>query len=238
MKKFRISLNKDTIISLIGILVISFYMAYATVYVISDINSGSDFSTIPRYLVDLILCYIGGCIFIPLLNNSYKEEWRVKADSRNCYPLPKENNINGERIVFVKDIKSDNLLTAVSEFNTMYGCKVQPNLIEHKDGIILSFNDSCDFKVFSCLVNYIQYCNTSKIYKTVGWYTMSKVINDSEEVQLSNKIVMIYIPDADEEYDVVNILTSHNALYSFSFTEECLRPIKINHERYNNPPKK
>ena len=111
-----------------------------------------------------------------------------------------------------------------------------PEIKKGDEGFFLVFEPTLDYRGFCFWVNYLIYSDKNKRHNNdiIGWYEVGNANNNHP---LSNKMLMLFIPESDNEFDNVYLVDDSNKCYiqEFSFNENII-PLKRSIIRYQEIP--
>ena len=144
--------------------------------------------------------------------------------------------IKNDKIVVVTNVKIEYLKTAIEQFCNLSNqdqFMVLPRLMILDSKFVITFPYDIEFDQFCFFVNYIKYAHELILkpdYKPEikAWCT-TKAGFAWMTNEITNKHVMIYIPDWDEEYDNVYLTTQDNLGFKMGFA------LGEEHKRLNKP---
>jgi len=157
----------------------------------------------------------------------------VKADYRDLNSIPFDPDANNDKVILV-DGWSEEQLRAIIEGFMAARDPSAPNyeieLLQQPNGYyLLAFPQDIHPSEFAALVNYLQYPIEFGIPEqaitAVGKMTLSAPFDGIPQSLIGQKAVL-YIPEKDEDYDVVYVQTESGASYSYSFRDSFWRRVK------------
>jgi len=129
-----------------------------------------------------------------------------------------------DKLVIVRNTDSNTLKKVVSDFCSMYNkddyC-VLPRVIELTENEwAITFPYGINFKLYSYFINYLKYpINVDWETLVIGWATINKGDTRATNKSIGRK-AMFFIPDNDEEHDIVYITAEDNTGYELYFSGE------------------
>jgi len=130
-----------------------------------------------------------------------------------------------DKIVIVKDVESDYLTQAIHQFCNLYNKEdfiVLPRMIKEDYMFVITFPQNIKFDRFCYFVNYLgnpdDLCNYSDYQPNIkAWCTTQPVDLYLNEV-ISNKKIMLFIPESEIKLDRMYIATNDNNVYKISIS--------------------
>ena len=128
-------------------------------------------------------------------------------------------------VILVQNMSKDEIIDVIESFNKMS----EENDDEHEDYIpeiessnndfLLIFDRNINFKSFCFWVNYFVYSDRNKRHNTdiTGWYAVGNTNNNHP---LANNVLMLFIPESDNEFDNVYFVDRFNNCYKQEFRED------------------
>jgi hypothetical protein len=133
-------------------------------------------------------------------------------------------NIDNDKIIIVRNLKLDYMKQALQQFCDSYnaqGFVALPRLTILENDLAITFPYDIDFEHFCYLVNYIKYANNLCLqpdYKPdIKAWCSTKQGDAWMNSEIINKMVLIYIPEWDKEYDNVYLITQDNIGFKMGF---------------------
>lgn len=160
--------------------------------------------------------------------------YHVDAPEEPSAVMPEDIAADGNRIIRVDNMQSSFLDKVLKEFMKAYKLH---DIVENIDGTddrhFLKISSSVGFYTFSLLINFLTYSEKNRRYAVTGWYEVGKYRTDNKNHSFSNKTLMFYIPESDEEYDNAYFVTPEGAHYKQSFgNPTVLRVVKSQTREY------
>jgi uncharacterized protein (DUF983 family) len=159
----------------------------------------------------------------------------VKADQPEFNLTPFEPDPNNDKVIIVDGWNEDELRTILDGYIAegppgapSYGIVLHQ---EQEDRYWLTFPQDIHPFVFASLVNYllypIEFGIGDRIITVVGKTTLNSAFEGISEPLCGQKAVL-YVPENDQDYDVVYLQTASGANLAYSFAEaEGWKPVKI-----------
>lgn len=160
---------------------------------------------------------------------------------KNTIEHIEESVPHGQRVVLAKNMTENELSNAINTFLEIYNEDgnnnyVAPEIKKGDEGFFLLFEPTLDYRSFCFWVNYLIYSDKNKRHNNdiIGWYEVGNANNNHP---FSNKMLMLFIPDSDNEFDNVYLVDDSNKCYiqEFSFNEKII-PLKKSIIRYQEIP--
>lgn len=160
---------------------------------------------------------------------------------KNTIEHIEESVPHGQRVVLAKNMTENELSNAINTFLEIYNEDgnnnyVAPEIKKGDEGFFLLFEPTLDYRGFCFWVNYLIYSDKNKRHNNdiIGWYEVGNANNNHP---LSNKMLMLFIPESDKEFDNVYLVDDSNKCYiqEFSFNENII-PLKRSIIRYQEIP--
>lgn len=202
-------------------------------HILREISNTSGVARVLDYLHRkqkmLIFLFIG-LIILFFAFSYYADKHTVLTSYLNeeQIPIPRELQPSGLKLIKVEGIFIKDVCHIIEEYNNESVTKIrEPRITNSGKYVIIKLPESTDFSTFAQLINYIKYSNKRTKYNVIGWYKMGDNLSDSTSIILSNKQLMLYIPDEDIEYDNVFIVTENGIHLKFDFKD----PLHLTIER-------
>ena len=194
--------------------------------------------------VNPVILIILGAVVISLLlvcTLSCKKVVKRFTANKNALEHIEESAPQGQRVVLAKNMTENELRDAIKAFIEMYKEDISKNYVEPEikkgdDGFFLVFEPTLDYRGFCFWVNYLIYSDKNKRHNNdiTGWY---EVGNTSNNHPLSNKVLMLFIPESDNEFDNVYLVDNFNNCYKQEFNlDEKIIPLNELIIRYKEIP--
>ena len=160
---------------------------------------------------------------------------------KNTIEHIEESVPHGQRVVLAKNMTENELSNAINTFLEIYNEDgnnnyVAPEIKKGDEGFFLLFEPTLDYRGFCFWVNYLIYSDKNKRHNNdiIGWYEVGNANNNHP---FSNKMLMLFIPESDNEFDNVYLVDDSNKCYiqEFSFNEKII-PLKKSIIRYQEIP--
>ena len=194
----------------------------------------SDFSPSLIIIVSIVFATIAFIIFLiyrlPMKERGNTLE-QIDEDAPSC-----------NSVILVQNMSKDEIIDVIESFNKMS----EENDDEHEDYIpeiessnndfLLIFDRNINFKSFCFWVNYFVYSDRNKRHNTdiTGWYAVGNTNNNHP---LANNVLMLFIPESDNEFDNVYFVDRFNNCYKQEFEEDMtIIPLKESFIRYKDMP--
>ena len=177
----------------------------------------SDFSPSLIRIVSIVFATIAFIIFLiyrlPMKERGNTLE-QIDEDAPSC-----------NSVMLVQNMSKDEIIDVIESFNKMS----EENDDEHKDYIpeiessnndfLLIFDRNINFKSFCFWVNYFVYSDRNKRHNTDirGWYAVGNTNNNHP---LANNVLMLFIPESDQDFDNVYFVDRFNNCYKQEFRED------------------
>jgi hypothetical protein len=167
------------------------------------------------------------CLVAMVLKSCASDNKRENVGAKKGTDSTVNGYHNNDKIVVIKGAKYDDIKKAVQQFCNKYNEEKTVADIRLKkiseDEVTLTFPNDIEFKIFCFLVNYMYYPEDISYKADIKAWATTKpgdmwITNKSE-----NKMVMLYIPKDDQEYDNVYLTTQDNIGYKLGFAlgKEC-----------------
>lgn len=194
----------------------------------------SDFSPSLIMIVSIVFAIIAFIIFL-IYRLPMKERGNTLEQIDD--DAPSRNSV-----ILVQNMSKDEIIDVIESFNKMS----EENDDEHEDYIpeiessnndfLLIFDRNINFKSFCFWVNYFVYSDRNKRHNTdiTGWYAVGNTNNNHP---LANNVLMLFIPESDNEFDNVYFVDRFNNCYKQEFEEDMtIIPLKESFIRYKDMP--
>ena len=145
-------------------------------------------------------------------------------------------------IIRVQNMSKNEIIDAIESFNKMneeYDEEHKnyiPEIKNFNNDFLLIFDRNINFKSFCYWVNYFVYSDRDKRHNTdiTGWYAVGNTNNNHP---LANNVLMLFIPESDNEFDNVYFVDRFNNCYKQEFEEDMtIIPLKESFIRYKDMP--
>lgn len=182
----------------------------------------------------LIILVIIGILFI-IKSCIKKDDNKFNDNSRPKIPVGK-TPIENDRIIIIKDVNYEDIKKAVLQFCNIYNKEKYSVIVQltqiSKNEIVLTFPYDIDFATYCFLINYLYYPNEI-FYKAniKGWAT-TRSTDEFISKENADKLVMLYIPTDDKEYDNVYMTTEDNKGYKLGFSVGGLKTLNAPKENF------
>lgn len=162
-------------------------------------------------------------------------------DYNNALDHIEEEAPNSNSLILVQNMSENEIKNAIESFNEMSKEDenfeyYSPQIKKFGKDFILLFSPTINYRDFCFWVNYLVYSDKNKRHNNdiTGWYEVGNTTNNHP---LSNKMLMLFIPDSDNEFDNVYLVDDSNKCYiqEFSFNEKII-PLKKSIIRYQEIP--
>ena len=194
----------------------------------------SDFSPSLIIIVSIVFATIAFIIFL-IYRLPMKERGNTLEQIDDDAP-------SSNSVILVQNMSKDEIIDVIESFNKMS----EENDDEHEDYIpeiessnndfLLIFDRNINFKSFCFWVNYFVYSDRNKRHNTdiTGWYAVGNTNNNHP---LANNVLMLFIPESDNEFDNVYFVDRFNNCYKQEFEEDMtIIPLKESFIRYKDMP--
>lgn len=147
--------------------------------------------------------------------NEYKNEKRPKLN------FDDSKKVKNDKIILIKNVDFEKVKLASQQFCNQYNQQkylAVLNLIKidnHKT--VITFPFDIDFVNFCFLVNYLKYPNDISYNAEISGWTTTKSSDEWMTEKSVNKLVMVFIPNDDQEFDNVYMTTNDNIGYKLGF---------------------
>ncbi|HAD98478.1 MAG TPA: hypothetical protein DCG19_13800 [Cryomorphaceae bacterium] len=171
-------------------------------------------------LVILVIGIVGWLIVRKLLfsKSASFDISNTKRPVKSSKPtLPVKN----DKLVVIENGSVSDIKQAITQFCNMYNkdsFKALPRLTEISESkSLVTFPYDIGFEMYCYFINYLHYAeNITHNPKVFGW-TTTKPGDEWVKEGIVNKLVMLYIPSDDTDYDNVYLTTSDNQGYKMGF---------------------
>jgi len=153
--------------------------------------------------------------------------------------LPKETKSN-DKIVYIENANSEDVKKAIQQFCSVYNqeyLRALPLLsVMYGNKHIVTFPYDIDFEAYCYFVNYMNYPNGISYQPTIKAWTTTVSDDKWMTIDIESKVVMIFIPYDDKEYDNVYLTTSDNIGYKIGFSgRNSSQKLKEPKQKYSVP---
>lgn len=223
MDKKSFSLTPVKIIIAIVFVVIGYLFYYYDFE--PNLIKGVSLVVVPTALIALLLYY-----------------WPFSKKQENALDNIEEEAPNSYSLILVLNMSENEINDAIESFNKMGKEEDEnfeyytPEIKNYGKDYLLLFAPTINYRNFCFWVNYLVYSNKNKRHNNdiTGWY---EVRNTSNNHPLSNKILMLFIPESDKEYDNVYLVDNFNNCYKQEFAlDEKILPLNESIIRYKEKP--
>lgn len=167
----------------------------------------------------------------------------LKSSETDLKNTTRPDNINkptttkaNDKIILIKNLKLDYLKQAINQLCNMSNQNqyiALPRLTVLDNEYVITFPYDIDFDQFCYFVNYLKYAHELSLkpdYKPEikAWCTTKPDYAWMTD-EIANKLVMIYIPDWDKDYDNVYLTTQDNLGFKMGFA------LGEEHKKMDNP---
>ncbi len=209
-----------------------FSLLVVVVGVIAYLN---DFPLPMIRVTSIVLAIIAAIIFL-----IYKRPYGKEHD--NALEHIGEDSPNSNSIILTQNMNETEVINAINSFNKM--CKendehfkyFSPEIKRIGNNFLLFFDRSINYRDFCFWLNYLVYSDKNKRHNNdiTGWYEVGSTTNNHP---LSNKLLMLFIPESDNEFDNVYLVDNFNNCYKqeFSFDENII-PLNESIIKYKEKP--
>ena len=157
----------------------------------------------------------------------------VKADYRDLNSVPFDPDPANDKVIMVNGWSEEQLHAIIDGFRAERdsgGPDYEIELYQNENGTYrLAFPQDIHPSEFAALVNYLQYPIEFGIPEdditVVGRMTLSAAF-DGIPKQLIGEKAVLYVPEDDEDHDVVYVHTESGASYSYSFQDSSWHRVK------------
>lgn len=132
--------------------------------------------------------------------------------------------IANDKIILIKNLKLDYLKQAITQYCNLSNQNqyiTLPRLTVLDNQYVITFPYDIDFDQFCYFVNYLKYahelCSKPDYKPNIKAWCTTKSGYTWMTDEIVNKVVMIYIPDWDEDYDNVYLTTQDNLGFKMGF---------------------
>ena len=179
----------------------------------------SDFSPSLIMVVSIVVAIIAIIIFF-----IYKLPLKVQGDTLEQI---EDDAPNSNSIILIQNMSENEIIDAIESFNKMgeendEGHKYyHPEIERNNNDYLLIFDRNINFISFCYWVNYFVYSDKSKRHNTdiTGWYSVGWTKNNHP---LSNNLLMLFIPESDQDFDNVYFVDRFNNCYKQEFREDMM----------------
>lgn len=185
-----------------------------------------------------IFTLIGIIVVVVTIILIYK--WPFGKNMQKTLAHIEEELPHGQRIILVKNFSENELRNAINAFINQYKedrpVLSPPQVRTLENNFLLLFETTLDYRDFCFWVNYLIYSDKNKRHNNdiTGWYEVGVTSNQHP---LANKVLMLFIPESDEEFDNVYIADSLGNCYKQEFAwDEKIVPIDNLTIRYQEIP--
>lgn len=141
-----------------------------------------------------------------------------------------KNEVTNDKIVFVENCDFEDLKNIIEQFCLRYKqnnsniLALLSRISENK--FIITFPYDVDFEIYCYFINYLYYPIKVRNYNPIikAW-TTTKSSDKWITENIPNKLVMLYIPPNDKEYDNVYIITADNDVFKINFAKGKISPV-------------
>ncbi len=223
MDKESFSLTPVKIIIAIVFVVIGYLFYYYDFE--PNLIKGVSLVVIPTALIALLLYY-----------------WPFSKKQKNALDNIEEEAPNSYSLILVQNMSENEINDAIESFNKMGKEEDEnfeyytPEIKNCGNNFMLLFSPIINYRDFCFWVNYLIYSDKNKRHNNdiTGWYEVGNTKNNHP---LSNKIIMLFIPENDKEFDNVYLVDNLNNCYKQEFAlDEKIIPIDESIIRYKERP--
>lgn len=223
MDKESFSLTPVKIIIAIVFVVIGYLFYYYDFE--PNLIKGVSLVVIPTALIALLLYY-----------------WPFSKKQKNALDNIEEEAPNSYSLILVQNMGENEINDAIESFNKMGKEEDEnfeyytPEIKNCGNNFMLLFSPIINYRDFCFWVNYLIYSDKNKRHNNdiTGWYEVGNTKNNHP---LSNKIIMLFIPENDKEFDNVYLVDNFNNCYKQEFAlDEKIIPIDESIIRYKERP--
>ena len=168
--------------------------------------------------------------------------WPFSKKLKNALDNIEEEAPSSYSLILVQNMSEKEINEAIESFNKT-GKEEDGNFENYTPEIktcgkdfMLLFTPTINYRDFCFWVNYLVYSNKNKRHNNniTGWYEVGNTTNNHP---LSNKILMLFIPESDNEFDNVYLVDNFNNCYKQEFAlDEKIIPIDESIIRYKERP--
>ncbi|MBR5029960.1 MAG: hypothetical protein IKX63_02505 [Muribaculaceae bacterium] len=165
-----------------------------------------------------------------------------KKEQEDALDHIEEERPGSYSLILVQNMTEKEIVDAIESYNTMGKEEDEnfeyymPEIKNYGNDFLLLFAPTINYRDFCFWVNYLVYSDKNKRHNNdiTGWYEMG---NTTNEHPLSNKMLMMFIPESDKEFDNVYLVDNFNNCYKqeFAFDEKII-PLKESIIRYKEIP--
>ena len=223
MDKESFSLTPIKIIIAIVFVVIGYLFYYYDFE--PNLIKGVSLVVVPTALIALLLYY-----------------WPFSKKRENALDNIEEEAPNSYSLILVQNMSENEINDAIESFNKIGKEEDEnfeyytPQIKTRGKDFMLLFSPTISYRNFCFWVNYLVYSNKNKRHNNdiTGWY---EVGNTSNNHPLSNKTLMLFIPESDKEFDNVYLVDNFNNCYKQEFAlDEKIIPLNESIIRYKEKP--
>ena len=200
----------------------------------------------------IIVCTIVTVIFLTvtilfavrLYRGGKARERFIQQNFSVSFNAPVEDSVRGIRVLQITDINKEQALQFISEFEQLFiqfdDTLIKPVSVEEKDGyVFMEFPETISYHDFGYWVNYMVYSEKPPVrHKAVGWYQTGRITNLSDSLGLSNTVLMMFVPDWDEEHDNFYFVNKDGTCFKQNFAwPEHLYVLKDRIREYEECPR-
>ena len=152
--------------------------------------------------------------------------YKKKALRENLYaqtlkaPFERHRTNEDTVVIRIDDIDREKASQFIRDYYKMKGGGMvwTPEIEEHQGYVLLKFSGCVGYTEFCYLVNYMVYSEKPPArHKAIGWYQTNDVTNLPDSLNLSNTILMMFVPDSDVEYDNVYFVNKDGTCFKQEF---------------------
>ncbi len=172
------------------------------------------------FLIILVIAVLIGSFLFYRKNKNTSDFDNTKRSDKN---KPSEF-IENDKIIIIKNIRIKILKKIITQFCNGYNqnnWKILPKLTIEKFQFAITFPYDVEFDTFCYFINYLKYPSNIEdpnSYKPdIKAWCKTKSNDKWMTPEISNKKIIVFIPDWDEEYDNVYLTTQDNIGFLMGF---------------------
>lgn len=179
--------------------------------------------TIVSTIVTVFVLTVTILLAVGLYRGSKAKERFIQQHFSASFNAPVEDSTGGIRVLQITDINKEQALQFTNEFEQLFiqndDKLTKPVSVEEKDGyVFMEFPETISYHDFGYWVNYMVYSEKPPVrHRAVGWYQTGRITNLSDSLGLSNTILMMFVPDSDEEYDTFYFVNQDGTCFKQDF---------------------